>query len=488
MLELISNLINFFRLSFYLFLYGLPISLSLVYKSHKVGNYDKVVIHQKQLGKRLNKWLQSSGPSFIKLGQVLSTRSDLLGEVISEELTQLQDKLPPFDFKEVKHIIESELECKVSDVFSHIDTKPVAAASIAQVHKAVLKNDEIVAVKILRPNIQERFHTDLKLLYFFAKLITFISSEGKRMNLVQAVKTLEQIVDNELDLRFEASCADKLAENTKDDSFVKIPKIHWQHTSEKILTMEWIDGIRVDDRKKLVEFGHELPEIARKLSVAFFNQAYRDGFFHGDLHPGNIFVTNDGKIALVDFGIMGFLNSKERVFIAHMLYAFLHRDYDTVSKLHFDIGYIPEDQDFNKFSLACRSIGEPIIGLPTNKISVAKLLKQLFKISQQFNIELQTQLILLQKTMVTIEGVGVKINPEVNMWKLAEPWIKDWAKETFGFKAQASNFKNQFINVIKNTPEFTDKISNIIENADLILAEMEKNRENKNKEHKKKRA
>lgn len=473
MLRLISNLLNFIRLSFNLIICGIPGSLLMIWLAHKGKNFDKLEKHQKRFGFKLNRWLQKSGPSFIKLGQVLSTRSDILGEIVSDQLTELQDKLPPFPFDEVKGTIESEFNQSLDSIFAHFDEKPIAAASIAQVHKAVLKNDQVVAVKILRPNIEERFETDLSLLYFFAKISTFISYDARRMKLIEAVKTFEDIVNNELDLRFEAACASRLQEATKGDVHVKIPNIFWSYTSEKVLTMEWIDGIRVDDRQKLQEAGHNLETVARRLSVSFFNQAYRDGFFHADLHPGNIFVTAKGKIALVDFGIMGFLRTKERIFIAHMLYAFLNRDYDTVAKLHFEIGYISPEQSFEKFSLACRSIGEPIIGLPANKMSAAKLLRQLFKISQAFDIKLQTQLILLQKTMVTIEGVGLKIYPDVNMWTLAEPWIRDWAKENFGAKAQFKNIRRKVIKVAKKAPDMLEKTSSIIEKAESILKHLE---------------
>lgn len=470
MIDFIINTIRLFHLAITFILFGLHYRFVVaVFYSRSVC--DRAVRDRKLslLGEGVTSWLQFSGPAFIKFGQILSTRPDLTGEIISEKLALLQDSLPPFRSKYVVNSIESEFSVKLDEIFESFDHEPIAAASIAQVHKAKLKTGENVAVKVLRPNIAKRFKRDVKLFYFLAKLSKLVFAEANRLHFDEAVKTFEKVVLNELDLTFEAACADKIKKNCAKDRGVRIPKIYWEYTSEKVMVMEWIQGIRVDNKKALEAAGHNLHEVAKKLSITFFNQAYRDGFFHADLHPGNIFVDENGDIALVDFGIIGFLEHRDRVFIAHMLYAFIQKDYDLVARLHFEVGYIPKDMDEAKFALACRSIGEPIIGLPVNKISIAKLLKKLLGISKEFEMELQTQLILLQKTMVTLEGVGYKIYPEVNMWKLSEPWIKKWAKENFGFKAKLKSVKADFKTMATKFPYLFVQIVELVEKGQEFL-------------------
>lgn len=469
MFNFIINSFRLIALTITCIFYGVPLRLFLLYVCDKFSFPIETSRNaQKKLGNSVAQWLQSSGPAFIKFGQVLSTRPDLTGDIISEKLSFLQDSLPPFSFNYAKHVIESQLGSKVDELFEFIDEKPVAAASIAQVHKARTKYGQDVAVKILRPGIEKRFKKDVQLFYFLAKL-SKIFPEAKRLHFVDAVKTFEKIVNNELNLLFEAACADKLRENCAKDAGVRIPMIFWDLSSQRVMTAEWIEGIRIDDKEGLEKAGHDPHEIAKKLAITFFNQAYRDGFFHADLHPGNLLVDANGNIALVDFGIMGFLEKRDRLFIAHMLYAFMKRDYDLVSELHFQVGYIPKHMDKKKFALACRSIGEPIIGLPVNQISIAKLLKQLLNISKDFEMELQTQLILLQKTMVTLEGVGYTIYPEVNMWKLAEPWIKKWAKDNFGFKAKLKNVRKDIKILFSKFPHLLVQVSDLIEKGDSVL-------------------
>ncbi len=423
-----------------------------------------IIKAQKVFGRRLTFWLQRSGPSFIKLGQIMSTRADLVGDVISEELSRLRDKLPSFKFPEAREIIEAELNGNIDLLFSHIESVPVAAASIAQVHRAVTVNDEEVAVKVLRPQIKKRFAKDLELFEFFTRCVTFFLKTSHRFRFKEVVQTLSEIVRNELDLRFEAACADKLRENCKNDTGVVIPKVYWDLTSEKVLTTSWVSGTPITDNKALINAGHDLEEVSKKLAITFFNQAYRDGFFHADLHPGNIFVDENGDIVLVDFGIMGTMNEKDKTFIAKVIYAFIQKDYRMVADLHFEAGIVPPHIDREKFALACRSIGEPIVGQPVNKISIGKLLKQLLELSSNFEMVAQVQFMLLQKTILTIEGVGMELYPEVNMWKLAEPWIKDWANENFGFKHRIKQalsdlkvFLTQFPHLLRRLIEILEK-------------------------------
>lgn len=470
MLSFITNSFRLLYLALTAFIYGVTFRLLQLYFAK---SNEALKNAQYKLGGAIARWLQSSGPAFIKFGQVLSTRPDLTGDIISEKLSFLQDSLPAFPFSKVRATIEDELGGKLEDHFSEFDEKSIAAASIAQVHKAKTLEGHDVAVKVLRPNIRKRFFRDVNLFYFLAKLSRMFP-ESKRLHFQEAVKTFEKIVRNELNLMFEASSADKLRENCSNDKGLRIPRVYWELTSEKVLTVEWIDGIRVDDKEALENAGFDLHDIAKKLAVTFFNQAYRDGFFHADLHPGNILVDENGDVALVDFGIMGLLEKRDRLFIAHMLYAFMQRDYDLVSELHFQVGYIPKSMDKKQFALACRSIGEPIIGLPVNKISIAKLLRQLLNISKDFEMELQTQLILLQKTMVTLEGVGYTIYPEVNMWKLAEPWIKNWAKENFGVRARLKGAKDDIKLLAKKFPHLLVQLSDLVEKGDRVVDAMSK--------------
>jgi ubiquinone biosynthesis protein len=464
MLDFIINTIRLIKLVLRCCFYGIPISYAML-RSAKTLNKSFEIIekNERRLGKKLLAFIQNSGPSFIKLGQILSTRSDLTGDIISEELSKLRDKLPSFSFEEAREIIELELGRHIDDLFLYIEPKPVAAASIAQVHKAVTLNNDEIAVKILRPDIERMFERDLKLFKFVIRVFTFFSKDTSRLRLKEIVKTLSEIVRNELNLRYEAACADKLRENCKNDSGVVIPRVYWELTSQKVLTTEWVEGISITKKNELIKAGHDLQEISKKLAITFFNQAYRDGFFHADLHPGNIFVNTSGDIVLVDFGIMGSMQDKDRIFIAKVIYAFIQKDYKTVSDLHFEAGIVPSHIDREMFALACRSIGEPIVGQPVNKISIGKLLKQLMDLSRNFEMITQTQFLLLQKTILTIEGVGMEIYPEVNMWKLAEPWIKNWAQENFGLKYRVKKALEDIKMFLENFPSLLSKINELIE-------------------------
>ncbi|WP_410526011.1 2-polyprenylphenol 6-hydroxylase [Rickettsia endosymbiont of Polydrusus tereticollis] len=408
---------------------------------------------QRDFGKRLTSCLQQLGPIYIKFGQTLSTRPDLIGTQVAEYLRLLQDKLPPFDSKIARELVQKAFQSRChsreggnlenykvdsrfcgNDIESFYDT-PIAAASISQVHKAQLTTGEFVAIKILRPDIHRKYNRDIKLLYFLAKLASKFT-KVKRLKPLAVIEKFRETMKYELDLRLEAAAASELADNFRDDLDICIPKIYWQFTSENILTTEWVDGISIYETHKLKEAGLDLAIIAQKFAVMFFNQAYRDGFFHADLHPGNILVNEQGKIILLDFGIMGRLTEKDRLAVAESLFGFLNRDYKLVAKVHLKAGYIPANTDLDLFAQSCRAVTEPIVGLATKNISVGKLLAHLFKITEDFGMEVQPQLLLLQKTLVMVEGIGQQLDANVNMWQLAEPWIKKWAAKNLSPEAK----------------------------------------------------
>lgn len=474
MTSFLVNSLRLMLLTISLFIRGVPFQLLLLASKRKSPKLEK------RFGRSLVNWLQWSGPSFIKLGQILSTRPDLTGDIISDELSLLRDRLPPFSTKEVIKIIESELGGVYTDFYEDIDSKPVAAASIAQVHKAVTINQDLVAIKILRPNIAKKFKRDIALFYFVA---SFIGRFTPSLRLKEVIKSLEKTVQMELDLRYEAASADKIRKNLENDKGVKIPKIFWKFTTKEVLTMSWVEGVPVHDRKALIANGHDLEDVAKKLATGFFNQAYRDGFFHADLHPGNLFVDKDGDIVMVDFGITSTLLKQDRLFIAEVLYCFIQRDYERISELHFQYGILPKNEDKEKFTLACRAIGEPIVGLPVNKISMGKLLKQLLDVSKDFNIRPQIQFLLLQKTLITIEGVGHSIYPDVNMWKLVEPWIKKWAKQNFGVRAKLKEASQDLRKFINNLPHALAIFNEVVELGQEYLLAIKAHKQAKKSNH-----
>lgn len=397
-------------------------------------------------GKRLTNCCQQLGPVYIKFGQSLSTRPDLLGIKVTQYLQTLQDKLPAFDSNIARELIFQEFKQSTQQLFLHFDEIPVAAASISQVHKAQLVTGEMVAVKILRPGIHRTYNKDISLLYFLAKIVSKILPKFKRLRPVAIVNVFHQTMKFELDLRLEASAASELRDNFSKDPTVYIPKIYWQLTSENILTTEWVTGVSIYNTQELLALGLNLSLIAQKFAVMFFNQAYRDGFFHADLHPGNISVRVDGTIILLDFGIMGRIADTDRLSIAESLFGFLRKDYIQVARVHLRAGYVPKNTNLELFAQSCRAVAEPITGVLTRNISIGKLLAQLFKITEDFGMEVQPQLLLLQKTIVMVEGVGQQLDPEINMWELAEPWIKKWAGKNLSPEAKILRIAKHFIN------------------------------------------
>jgi ubiquinone biosynthesis protein len=386
---------------------------------------------QKDGDKTVAAALSSLGPSYIKLGQFLATRPDLVGPHRAFELKALQDRLPPFSTHTAEQIVRDNLGAPIDVLFTEFGP-PVAAASIAQVHKARSPDGRELAVKVLRPGVGKRFAADLGSFYFAARLMERFSAEGRRLRPVAAVHMLEQSMKQELDLRMEAAALSEMAQNTRDDPGFRVPKVDWERTSRDVLTTEWIDGTPIADVDALRAQGFDLVKLGDTVIQSFLRHAIRDGFFHADMHQGNLFVDRSGNLVAVDFGIVGRLGPKESMFLAEILYGFITRNYLRVSQVHFEAGYVPRNHDPAVFAQAIRSIGEPIMDRPANQISMARLLTQLFEITAQFDMQTQPQLLLLQKTMVVVEGVARTLNPNLNMWVTAEPVVGGWIKRQLG--------------------------------------------------------
>ena len=388
-------------------------------------------------GLRLAAALEQLGPSAIKLGQFLATRPDILGTEIARGLETLQDRLPPFPEAEARRIVEAELNRPLETVFLKFGP-PVAAASIAQVHLAETNDDPSrrVAVKILRPGIEAEFARDFEAFRFAARTAERFSAEARRLRLRGLVEMLAQSVALELDLRMEAAAASELAQNTREDEDFRVPALDWSRTSARVFTSEWVDGVALRDTAALETAGYDPKRIAVKLLRAFLMQALRDGFFHADMHPGNLFVDKDGRVCAVDFGIMGRLDPGMRRFMAETLAGFLARDYARVAQVHFDFAFVPRTHNVDTFAQALRAVGEPIFGLRAREVSMARLLEQLFETTRRFDMPLQPQLVLLQKTMVVVEGVARALDPEFDIWEASRPVIEGWMMDHLGPEAR----------------------------------------------------
>ncbi len=414
-------------------------------------------------GQRLAAALLEMGPTFIKLGQSLSTRSDLIGEEMAEDLSELQDKLPPFPTEEARAIVAAEFDLPLESLFQSFEDAPVAAASIAQVHFALTTEGTEVAVKVLRPGIEMRFAKDIALLLWLAEWAERLRPRLRRLHILDSVRNFEGVVHREMDLRFEAAAAAELAQNFAGDPNFVIPEVDWQRTGRRVLTLKRIHGIPVDEIDRIVEAGIEPTHVVELAADAFFNMVFRDGFFHADLHPGNLFVGAEGEIIAVDFGITGRLDKATRRFLGELLLGFLNRDFHRVAQIHFDAGIIPADQSVELFTQAVRSIAEPILGRPLHEISVARLLGQLFDVARAFKLEAQPQMLLLQKTMLVAEGVGRKLNPKINMWHLARPLIEQWMLENLGPGARMRDSAAGVFETIQGLPNFVRNVEHLAE-------------------------
>ena len=445
----------------------LPSTIRLFFSLISFGSNQTSIDMQKTSGEKLCVALQSMGTTFIKLGQFLATRPDIIGEDLAKSLERLQDKVPAFDLHDAKKIIKKEIGERY---YNHITelSEPIAAASIAQVHLAKIKhegNEKQVAIKILRPDIEKLFNEELDALMLFAYIVENTFSKAKRLKLVEVVHLLREITNIEMDLRFEAAAANELFENTKNDQGFIVPEIYWNYTTKKILTLDKVEGVSIREIEKIKELGINKKKLAENLIQLFLTQAVRDGFFHGDMHQGNLFVDKKGNIIPVDFGIMGRLDKSNRKFLAEILYGFIKRDYVKVADVHFQAGLVPQDASREEFAQALRSVGEPIFGQSIKDISGGNLLAQLFEITEKFNMPTQPPLLLLQKTMVVVEGVARKLYPETNIWEVSRPVLEDWLKNIKSPKSKidtAFNTSSEILKRIPDLPEFMDRADNAL--------------------------
>jgi len=397
----------------------------------------KVVDAELPPGERLARALESLGPAYIKLGQILATRPDIIGDETARSLAALQDRLPPFATELARAEVESALGMPLSTAFSAFD-EPIAAASVAQVHRAVTAGDpgRDVAVKILRPRVEAEFARDLSAFAFAARCAERFFAEGRRLRLVALVETLSASVAMELDLRMEAAAASELAERTRSDEEFRVPSVDWERTGARVLTTEWVEGTSLRSAEELKAAGHDPKQIALLVVRQFLTQALRYGFFHADMHKGNLFVDAESRLVCVDFGIMGRLDEPMRRFMAETLGGFLARDYQRVANVHYDAGFVSRTHPAPLFAQALRAIGEPVFGRRASHVSMAKLLQQLFDTTRRFDMELQPQLVLLQKTMVVVEGVARALDPELDIWEASRPVIEEWMIERIGPEAR----------------------------------------------------
>ena len=402
--------------------------------------------------------LQEIGPPAIKLGQTLSTRPDLVGAQAVDNLSRLQDDLPPAPFGTIKAAIEDAFEAPLEALFSSFDPKPVGAASIAQVHRATTTEGRDVAVKVLRPGIEQDFAKAIDTYEWAAAQVENMGGEAARLRPRMVVAYFKQWAARELDLQREAASASELKENMVAEPGYHVPDIDWRRTARRVLTLEWLDGIKLNDREALIKAGHDCKALASILVRSFLRQAIVDGFFHADLHHGNLFALPDGRIAVIDFGIMGRIDRQARVWLAEILYGLITGNYRRVAEIHFEAQYVPAHHNVAEFATALRAAGEPIRGLPVKEISVGRMLESLFSITRDFDMPTQPHLLLLQKTIVMIEGVASKLDPDINMWETAEPFLREWMRSELGPETFLADRLIHTVRAIKKIPDLIHRI------------------------------
>jgi ubiquinone biosynthesis protein len=402
--------------------------------------------------------LQDIGPAAIKLGQALSTRPDLVGVRAAENLSKLQDNLPPAPFDDIRIVIEAAFEAPLEQLFASFDPEPIGAASIAQVHRAVTTDGRQVAVKVLRPGIEEEFAKAIETYEWAAAHVETMGGEAERLRPRLVVAQFRQWTLRELDLQREAASASELRENMVAEPGYYVPAIDWRRTARRVLTLEWLDGIKLNDRDALIAAGQDCKNLAATLVRAFLRQAVVDGFFHADLHHGNLFALPDGRIAAIDFGIMGRVDRRARMWLAEILYGLITGDYRRVAEIHFEAQYVPAHHNVEEFATALRAAGEPIRGLPVKDISVGRMLESLFAITRDFDMPTQPHLLLLQKSMVMNEGVATALDPEINMWETAEPFLREWLRSELGPEAYYADRIVELVRTAKLIPELIQRM------------------------------
>lgn len=416
-------------------------------------------------GERIRRTLEDLGPIYVKFGQALSTRKDILPDDIADELVKLQDKVPPFSDQQAREVIEQELGMSIATAFAEFSSSPLASASVAQVHAAVLHSGEQVIVKVLRPDVEKWIHSDIGLLYELAYFAEKFWTEAKRLHAKEIVAEFEKTLLDELDLVREAGNATKLRRNFENSDALYVPAIHWEFTRRKVLVMERIYGIPVGNIEELRVADADFKLLAERGVEIFFTQVFRDNFFHADMHPGNIFVELPGKYIAVDFGIVGTLSSSDQRYLAENLLAFFNRDYRRVAEMHIQSGWVPAHTRVEEFESAIRSVCEPIFDKPLKDISFGLLLLRLFQTARRFDMEVQPQLVLLQKTLLNIEGLGRQLYPDLDLWQTAKPFLEAWFKERVSPKAKIQQALKKFPELAEHFPEIPTLLFQVLDDA-----------------------
>ena len=415
-----------------------------------------------EIGSTIVETLKVLGPAFVKLGQALATRPDIIGVQLANELAQLHDNMEPFSYEKIVKSIKTETGKDIEQLFKSFNKTPIAAASISQVHKAKTFENDTVAVKILRPGVEKAIFSDLRFFKWCAKFLSSLDQEISFLRLPEAVDIFEELTKNEMDLRLEAAAADELSNNfDKDERFI-VPNVFWSLTSKRMLVTTWIDGIKINDLDALKTGGHKIDVITKNSAEAFFLQVFRDGFFHADMHPGNVFINSKGVIIPVDFGIMGRLHVSDRIFLAQLLKAILDRNFLKVAQLHFDKGILPSNTSIESFSQEIRALSIPLLDKKIGQISLGNLLGELFSLASKWKLNIQPQFLLLQKTIVMAEGIGRQLSPETDMWVMSKPLVNEWLSST--------DLKKKFSQeVFSNIKMISKKLPEIIHKFDATL-------------------
>ncbi|MDR2875737.1 MAG: ubiquinone biosynthesis regulatory protein kinase UbiB [Methylobacillus sp.] len=435
-------------------------------------------------GVRLRRALETLGPIFVKFGQMLSTRRDLIPTDIADELAQLQDNVPPFPAAQAQAILRDAYGADATTVFAQFENVPIASASVAQVHFATLADGKPVAVKILRPGISAVIAKDLALLDMAAMLLEKLWADGKRLRPREVVAEFGRHLHNELDLMLEAANCSQLRRNFADGRLLRVPEVYWDACREQVMVMERMSGTPISQVARLRERGVDIPQLARDGVEIFFTQVFRDSFFHADMHPGNIFVADDGRYIALDFGIMGTLTDTDKHYLARNFLAFFRRDYREVARAHIESGWVPKDTPQGEFENAIRAACEPIFDKPLKDISFGRVLLRLFQTSRRFGVVIQPQLVMLQKTLLNIEGLGRELDPELDLWKTAKPYLERWMSEQLGWRAIAQSLREEAPHWGKILPQLPRLLHDRRDDLRLLttqLQTLEKHQQRRNK-------